>query len=217
MLVTALPLIAHPDTPPKAVAGLICTLSWQDAGHWVVGFIVDAPPSALTLPGAATPARVDGLWQRTCFELFLLDADDGSYREFNFSPSGEWAAYAFEGYRDGMRALEVGGGPWITSSNPDQFASGMAARLAAIGVDAASIEAMLEVPAPDLPEVPTNYALNAHLEDDGCVADRRWRLGLSAVIEEADGTKSYWALAHPPGSPDFHHADCFVVELPAAE
>ncbi|HST37150.1 MAG TPA: DOMON-like domain-containing protein [Allosphingosinicella sp.] len=40
------------------------------------------------------------------------------------------------------------------------------------------------------------------------------RVGLSAVIEEADGTKSYWALAHPPGEPDFHHPDCFALELP---
>lgn len=42
------------------------------------------------------------------------------------------------------------------------------------------------------------------------------RLGLSAVIEEKNGTKSYWALAHPPGKPDFHHPDCFVLELPPA-
>jgi hypothetical protein len=40
-----------------------------------------------------------------------------------------------------------------------------------------------------------------------------WRLGLCAVIEETDGQKSYWAAAHPPGKPDFHHADSFVVEL----
>jgi hypothetical protein len=40
------------------------------------------------------------------------------------------------------------------------------------------------------------------------------RLGLSAVIEEQDGTKSYWALAHPPGAPDFHHPDCFAAPLP---
>jgi hypothetical protein len=39
-------------------------------------------------------------------------------------------------------------------------------------------------------------------------------LGLSAVIEERDGRKSYWALAHPPGEPDFHHGDCFAAELP---
>jgi hypothetical protein len=40
-------------------------------------------------------------------------------------------------------------------------------------------------------------------------------LGLSAVIEEANGRLSYWALAHPPGKPDFHHSDCFALELPA--
>jgi hypothetical protein len=42
----------------------------------------------------------------------------------------------------------------------------------------------------------------------------RRRLALSAVIEETDGTKSYWALRHPPGAPDFHHADCFALDLP---
>ncbi|WP_254447476.1 GIY-YIG nuclease family protein [Sphingomonas sp. ID1715] len=42
-------------------------------------------------------------------------------------------------------------------------------------------------------------------------------IGLSAVIEELDGTKSYWALRHPPGErPDFHHPDCFALELPSA-
>ena len=42
----------------------------------------------------------------------------------------------------------------------------------------------------------------------------RRRLGLSAVIEEVGGNKSYWALTHPPGAPDFHHPDCFALELP---
>ena len=42
-----------------------------------------------------------------------------------------------------------------------------------------------------------------------------WRLGISAVIEEANGRKSYWALAHPPGKPDFHHSDSFALELGA--
>ncbi|MCW3837774.1 DOMON-like domain-containing protein [Sphingomonas canadensis] len=43
-----------------------------------------------------------------------------------------------------------------------------------------------------------------------------WQAALSAVIEETDGTKSYWALHHPPGKPDFHHPDCFVIDLPPA-
>jgi hypothetical protein len=44
-------------------------------------------------------------------------------------------------------------------------------------------------------------------------AGAAWRLGLAAVIEEAGGGISYWALAHPPGRPDFHHADGFALEL----
>lgn len=42
-----------------------------------------------------------------------------------------------------------------------------------------------------------------------------WRLGLSAVIEGKDGRKSYWALAHGDGPPDFHNRDCFTLRLPA--
>jgi hypothetical protein len=42
------------------------------------------------------------------------------------------------------------------------------------------------------------------------------RVGLSAVIEEQGGCKSYWALAHPPGDrPDFHDPACFAASLPA--
>jgi hypothetical protein len=43
-----------------------------------------------------------------------------------------------------------------------------------------------------------------------------FRMGVSAVIEEPGGRKSYWALAHPPGEPDFHSDACFALELPAA-
>uniref|UniRef100_UPI0035C96149 DOMON-like domain-containing protein n=1 Tax=uncultured Sphingomonas sp. TaxID=158754 RepID=UPI0035C96149 len=42
-------------------------------------------------------------------------------------------------------------------------------------------------------------------------------IGLSAVIEETDGTKSYWALAHAPGPPDFHNRDCFTATLPVPD
>jgi len=56
-----------------------------------------------------------------------------------------------------------------------------------------------------------SYTLQASLELDGLSLP--WRLGLSAVLEETNGHKSYWALAHPPGKADFHHADCFALEL----
>jgi hypothetical protein len=57
-----------------------------------------------------------------------------------------------------------------------------------------------------------------HIDVDALIylppIDAPWRLALTAVIEETNGAKSYWALAHPPGKPDFHHADGFVLELP---
>lgn len=38
-------------------------------------------------------------------------------------------------------------------------------------------------------------------------------IALSAVIEDDQGSLSYWALRHPPGKPDFHHRDAFALEL----
>ncbi len=63
------------------------------------------------------------------------------------------------------------------------------------------------------------YELQVSLELDhlsNLSKDATWRLGLSAVIEETSGRKSYWALAHLPGEADFHHSVCFAHELPAA-
>jgi len=51
----------------------------------------------------------------------------------------------------------------------------------------------------------------------GEIADADWRLGLTVVVEAVDGSKSFWALEHPAGSPDFHNADCFVARLPAPD
>jgi hypothetical protein len=63
---------------------------------------------------------------------------------------------------------------------------------------------------------PDRYTLQASLELDRLSALPRnvvWHLGLSALIEDTGGGKSCWALAHPPGKPDFHHADCFMYEF----
>jgi hypothetical protein len=66
---------------------------------------------------------------------------------------------------------------------------------------------------------PDCYTLQVSLELDqlsGLPRDAGWRLGLSALIEETSGRKSYWALAHPPGKADFHHADCFALDFSPA-
>ena len=60
-------------------------------------------------PAPRPPRRADQLWQHTCCELFLRERGTTGYREFNFSPSTEWAAYRFAAYRDGMATAEIGG------------------------------------------------------------------------------------------------------------
>ena len=66
---------------------------------------------------------------------------------------------------------------------------------------------------------PERYELEALIDLGGLpeLARSDWRLALSAVIEDADGDKAWWALAHPPGQPDFHHAVAFAFDLPAME
>ena len=51
----------------------------------------------------------------------------------------------------------------------------------------------------------------------GLPSDAGWRLGLAAITEDTGGAKSYWALAHPPGKPDFHHFDCFALQFSAQQ
>jgi hypothetical protein len=59
--------------------------------------------------------------------------------------------------------------------------------------------------------------MSASLAEDALPWDRTGRMGISAVIEERSGAVSYWALAHPPGRPDFHHHDCFALHLPPVD
>jgi hypothetical protein len=62
---------------------------------------------------------------------------------------------------------------------------------------------------------PERYVLRASVELGQLLFSRcsTLRVGLSAVIEETSGHRSYWALAHPPGKADFHHSDSFALEI----
>ena len=145
-----------------------------------VQYHVEGPRDALALPTAAKPDRTDGLWKSTCFELFVRDRGSVEYAEFNFSPSFQWAAYAFDRQREGMHQLELSG-----------------------------------VPAIETVAAQKQYMLRAAISLPTALRRAPVKIGLSAVIEETDGSISYWALAHPQGAPDFHHPDCFALELAA--
>jgi len=64
-------------------------------------FVAAGEIARLKIPGGLTPRRNDRLWEHTCFEVFIRSDENPNYYEFNFSPSGEWAAYAFSAYRNG--------------------------------------------------------------------------------------------------------------------
>jgi hypothetical protein len=81
---------------------------------------------------------------------------------------------------------------------------------------------MVELPIETAPEIGNDASESHFALEVTYVLPAEWagqplELGLSAVIEEIDGTTSYWALAHPPGAPDFHHGDCFTLQLAAPD
>lgn len=205
-------LIPHPDTPANAIESISCGIIFCHDGKAALDFIVGADPAVLKLAPACAPERCDGLWQNTCFELFVRSGDESCYREYNFAPSGAWAAYHFDGYRIGMKPLETAP-PRILTSNKEQFDMAMAVDLARRGLEPAMIEAMLAAECGDWPRQATQFPMSIQL--DGLCSHNvsQLHIALSAVIEEVDGTKSYWALRHPPGPPDFHHPDCFALTL----
>ena len=175
-------LIHHRETPPagppfKVWATVDHVASLGAVATTNIWFGVGAPAERFVIPALSEPWRAEELWRTTCLEAFFGAAGEDSYREWNFAPSGNWAAYDFSNYREDMARADVGSPPYIRME--DNF---------------------------------TWWALGATIAVE---ADRHWRLGLSAVLEEKDGTRSYWALAHPPGDkPDFHHPDCFAAQLP---
>ena len=78
------------------------------------------------------------------------------------------------------------------------------------------VAAEIGAPRIEAQTAPERYTLQAALGLSSLPREALWRLGLAAVIEETNGNKSYWALAHPPGKPDFHHCDGFALELSSA-
>jgi hypothetical protein len=101
---TALQLIPHPSTPCDFIHAL--RVQAKPSGDSLrLTYVVSGDVQRLTVPESRPSAHVDGLWRTTCFEIFLRPHGAQAYQEFNFSPSGEWAAYSFTGYRQGMSAL----------------------------------------------------------------------------------------------------------------
>ncbi|MCR9270195.1 MAG: DOMON-like domain-containing protein [Hyphomonadaceae bacterium] len=97
-------LVAHPAHPSAGIERLSVSLMRAEDGLCLT-YRVDGLIETLRLPTREPGGRRDQLWQHTCFELFVRDTASDQYFEFNFSPGGDWAAYAFDHYRQGGRNL----------------------------------------------------------------------------------------------------------------
>jgi hypothetical protein len=75
-----------------------------------------------------------------------------------------------------------------------------------------------DAPAPEIETEQTSDRLRLNAAIDlgalPCLNRDALSIGLAAVVEDDEGALSYWALRHPPGKPDFHHADGFAFKFP---
>lgn len=174
-------LSKHPALSAAAVSAVQVAVGLNAAGELELAYRLEGSPDGLRIPARVPPGPADGLWRHTCLEVFVAAENGPAYREFNFSPSGQWAAYAFSGYRQRDESWPAAAAPRLTVR---RLPEGLA-------LDAVLAPALL-------PAVPPGG---------------HYRLGLCAVVEAADGSRSYWALAHPAPQPDFHQQDAFTLRL----
>jgi hypothetical protein len=99
-------LRCHPATRAQLVRGVEAQVSWGHGGALALSFALEGDLARLRIPAPQPSRREDNLWQHTCFEAFLRHKGKPTYCEFNFAPSGEWAAYAFRRYRDGTPLVQ---------------------------------------------------------------------------------------------------------------
>ena len=95
-------LMCHPETRSQAVQGIETCLRPKQDGALALTYLLKGDLSRLLIPPPGVPRRADRLWQHTCFEAFVRLKGSTAYYEFNFAASGEWAAYTFRSYRDGV-------------------------------------------------------------------------------------------------------------------
>ncbi|HZR83371.1 MAG TPA: DOMON-like domain-containing protein [Candidatus Binatia bacterium] len=101
------PLVPHPTALPRSAVELraAVTVHRDRLAFW---FELRGDVAALAVARESrSPGRVDRLWRHTCFEAFVAAEEGARYLELNVAPSRDWALFAFDDYRSGMRAAPV--------------------------------------------------------------------------------------------------------------
>ena len=108
------PLLPHPTSLAGAVREFGVAVFRPSPVELNLEFRLRGDLSQIRIPESRVPVRTDGLWRHTCFEAFIALGEGPGYWEYNFSPSGAWAAYHFSAYREGMATLLKGAPPNMT-------------------------------------------------------------------------------------------------------
>jgi hypothetical protein len=140
-------LFNHASTPSLAIRSIVANVK-RSSDCVDVSFLVVGQIELLRLPTPHESTRADELWQHTCFELFARSQGNVAYSEFNFSPSMQWAAYTFTGYRKDMTRMEVHNPPRIDMSQ-----------------NAGQLQFDVKMDARDLPGPIAQLALSAVIEE----------------------------------------------------
>ena len=167
-------LSLHPHCAPGPVVAVEAHIELSPRGCRAV-FLARGDIGSIELPQVVRAERGHDLWKTTCFELFW-SLGQTAYREFNLSPSSQWACYDFDDYRKGMRDA------------PTQVRIKVAVSATKLRLEA-EIGSELPLPA---------------------------AVALTAIIRDKDGAEGFWALAFPPGAPNFHATACRTLQLGAS-
>lgn len=142
-------LIFHPAHPPLSVRSIEARIIGFDA-TWLRARWKILGAGKLVVPAFAGKGRAEGLWQTTCFELFLRAGEGPGYTEINLAPSERWNVYDFSGRREGMAERPMPREPDCTMR---------------LGTDMAIFDAA--IPAAGLPYAPWHCGFSAVIEEEG--------------------------------------------------
>jgi len=105
----------YPASRPCPIDEIAVSVWREDGGGLRLRFELVGKVRQVAVPGPRAARMADGLWAHTCCEAFIGLPGSPAYREFNFSPSGEWAIYDFDAYRQRSAAGIVPPVPHIAS------------------------------------------------------------------------------------------------------
>ena len=124
---SAMPRLSpHPRHPAPPGLQLTADARLDAAAGLHLRYVLTGPTDRLAIPTLRLANPADGLWQHTCFEAFVALGGAAAYREFNFSPSRQWAVYDFDTYRQRSNTPTP---PWSANIRIDHHESGLSLQI----------------------------------------------------------------------------------------